>query len=261
MAYIKKQSRTVDVFCFQEILRCKKLLPLEYRTTLYSDLAKILSDFKGVYCLVQEHITWFSDYERPVTYPKSIGLSYGLAMFVRSAFSFTSGTTWIYRHKNALLDDMSKRKDARLSPHFFRKAPDAMQHCIISRPAQPPLVIANLHGLWYPGTKGDSPNRLKQSRIIIDALSRMSGDTILCGDFNLMPNTKSIRMIESAGYHNLITEYKIPDTRGPINKKMWNDVQTFADFCFVSPGVKVKKFTVPQTIAVSDHLPMILDIA
>ena len=83
------------------------------------------------------------------------------------------------------------------------------------------------------------------------------------GDFNLMPDTKSINLFENSGYRNLIKEFDIKETR---NRFAWdtfkNDPdyvqQHFADYCFVSKDINVKSFEVPD-IEVSDYLPLVLE--
>jgi hypothetical protein len=123
--------------------------------------------------------------------------------------------------------------------------------------------IGNVHGTSLPGEKTDTLARIKQSEKIINYFNNKKGPKIFGGDFNLMPDTKSIKLFEEAGYRNLIKEFRIKNTR---NRLAWeqfkNDPcfvkQHFADFCFVSPDVKVKNFEVPYN-EISDHLPLILD--
>jgi endonuclease/exonuclease/phosphatase family metal-dependent hydrolase len=118
--------------------------------------------------------------------------------------------------------------------------------------------VVNFHGVSRPGEKFDTPRRLLQSKKIISALKKLKGPKILCGDFNLLPNTKSIELVEQAGMKNLIKTYKIKNTRNSISWQKYNNKQYYADFTFVSPEIKVKKFKVPYNLP-SDHLPMILD--
>lgn len=122
------------------------------------------------------------------------------------------------------------------------------------------VTLANVHGIPRPGNKMDTEARVKQSKLIIDFLGRLDGQKIIMGDFNLLPETKSVEMFEEAGYRNLIKEFNIKDTRGKINHDRYKDgeIQYFADYAFVSSGVKVKGFEVPH-VEVSDHLPLILD--
>lgn len=118
-------------------------------------------------------------------------------------------------------------------------------------------TLINLHGLWEKGTgKGDSDDRLEQSQKIIEFLNtKKDRNIILSGDFNLNPDTKSIKMIEDFPLKNLINEYEITDTRTSLYKKE----NRFADYAFVSPELMVKDFRVLPD-EVSDHAPLFLEI-
>lgn len=118
--------------------------------------------------------------------------------------------------------------------------------------------VGNLHGKARPGTKMDTPARLRQSRKIVDFFEDKGGPKIIGGDFNLMPETKSIAMFEEVGYRNLIKEFSVKNTRNEISWEQFDNVQYFADYCFVSAEIKVKRFEVPK-VEISDHLPLILD--
>lgn len=122
------------------------------------------------------------------------------------------------------------------------------------------LYIANVHGKTHPGHKLDTRTRIKQSKAIIDSLKNKKGLKIVGGDFNLFNKTKSVSLFEQNGYSDLIKEFKIKDTRGKINKKIYknSDIQYYADYCFVSKDIKVNSFTVPN-VEISDHLPLILE--
>jgi endonuclease/exonuclease/phosphatase family metal-dependent hydrolase len=79
------------------------------------------------------------------------------------------------------------------------------------------------------------------------------GKKILCGDFNLLPNTESIAMLEK-GMKNLVKEYGITSTRSHHYTKE----HKFADYIIVSTDIKVANFEVLQE-PVSDHLPLLLE--
>lgn len=125
------------------------------------------------------------------------------------------------------------------------------------------MLIGSVEGKVRPGNKLDTPIRLKQSQSIIESFKISSLPKIILGDFNLLPETKSIQMFKEAGYRNLINEFKIKSTRNEI---AWENLksdhgfvkQHFADYCFVSPDINVKKFEVPD-LPISDHLPLILE--
>lgn len=122
------------------------------------------------------------------------------------------------------------------------------------------LAVMNFHGIPYPGDKLDTPERLEQSRRIAEFVQAEKNPLVLAGDFNLLPETESIRMVENAGLKNLIVEYGIQTTRSRVSPFYGKpDQQFFADFTFVSPGIDVKKFSVPEDCVASDHLPMIME--
>lgn len=120
--------------------------------------------------------------------------------------------------------------------------------------------LLNFHGMPQPGDKIDNPDRIKQSEEIIKYFSKLEGKKIIGGDFNLLPNTKSIKLFEENNYVNLIEKHKIDTTR---NKYAWDrfpeNKQLFSDYVFLSPDVKVENFTVPKN-EISDHLPMIVQL-
>lgn len=120
--------------------------------------------------------------------------------------------------------------------------------------------ICNLHGVSQPGDKLDSPGRLRQSRELGDFFEHKAGPKIIGGDFNLLPQTRSIEMFEEKGYRNLIKEFRIATTRNRLAWEMYPDnKQHFCDYVFVSPEVQVKSFSVPN-LEISDHLPMIVEV-
>jgi len=123
-----------------------------------------------------------------------------------------------------------------------------------------PATILNFHGISRPGDKLDTEKRLEQSQEIIKFMKQQTGVKIIGGDFNLLPETKSVQLFEQSGYKNLIKDFNIPTTR---NRLVWekfpNNKQLHSNYVFVEQGTKVKSFTV-ENIEISDHLPMILEI-
>lgn len=119
--------------------------------------------------------------------------------------------------------------------------------------------ILNFHGSPQPGDKLDNEVRINASKKILSTMSKTSGAKIIGGDFNLLPNTKSIEAFEHFGYKNLIKEYKIKTTRNENAWKLYDNKQLFADYIFVSQETEIKKFEVIEN-NISDHLPMILEI-
>ena len=117
------------------------------------------------------------------------------------------------------------------------------------------LNISNIHGLWNGQGKNDTEQRIEQSMRIKGFLEKLEGDIVLCGDFNLLPETKSISIIENIGLKNLIKEFNITSTRTSFYKKPLK----FADYIFTSKNIMIKSFEVLPD-EVSDHSPLIIEV-
>jgi hypothetical protein len=120
------------------------------------------------------------------------------------------------------------------------------------------INVVNVHGVVLPVNKLDCPKRIEQSRELIGFLAGISGPKIIGGDFNLEPETESVKMFEKHGYRNLIKEFNVDTTRNHLSWDRYPNKQLFADYLFVSPEVKIRSFTVPKN-EISDHLPLVLE--
>jgi endonuclease/exonuclease/phosphatase family metal-dependent hydrolase len=116
------------------------------------------------------------------------------------------------------------------------------------------ISVMNFHGLWNGQGKRDSADRLAQSRRILDFLATRREPFVLCGDFNLAPDTESLKMLEAAGLRNLVVEFGVTSTR----TSLYTRPERFADYVFVSRGVDVRAFRVLPD-EVSDHAPLMLE--
>lgn len=131
------------------------------------------------------------------------------------------------------------------------------------------IGISNIHGVSQPGDKKDNSDRVRQTEGILNSGLDPNLPHIIGGDFNLLPDTKSIQLFERAGFRNLIKDFHIKTTRSRYawKRALDNNIrfgipiyekQKFADYVFVSPHIIVKSFTVPN-MNISDHLPLILE--
>ncbi len=197
---------------------------MEVPPDLYSNLSAILKEFSGLY--------------QKGRYIKSFGVSCGQAIFL--AKGIKGGKTG-----KVLIHRQSSRDVG-----FMQFAELAM--------GKKKIWLGSVHGKTLPGNKLDTPVRLKQSETIINFFADKSSPKMVGGDFNLMPDTKSVAMFEEAGYKNLIKDFGIKNTRNKLSWEQFNNIQHFADYVFVSKDIKVSKFEVPYT-EISDHLPQILD--
>lgn len=116
------------------------------------------------------------------------------------------------------------------------------------------LQIINVHGIWNKDKIGDE-RTIAQSEFILSKI-RYDIPCIVLGDFNLLPNTESIKMINNK-MHNLILEYNIKTTRPTFDDGL-DKGDLVCDYIFVNDKVKVNDFKVLNNNS-SDHLPLLLD--
>lgn len=114
-------------------------------------------------------------------------------------------------------------------------------------------AVINVHGLWQGSIKGDTEAKIEQSKKIIDLADKTEGKKIICGDFNLLPDTEAIQMLGDK-YENLINKYQIKDTRGSLYTKELR----YSDYAFSDKNIVVHNFTI-TSVSVSDHLPLTFD--
>lgn len=117
------------------------------------------------------------------------------------------------------------------------------------------LNVINFHGLWNGQGKTDTDDRILQSQKIIDFISGVNGDIVLCGDFNLLPDTQSLQMFRDFGLRDLVSEYNIQSTRTSLYKKPIR----LADYAFTSSNLQIADFKVlPEEV--SDHNALMIEI-
>ena len=235
--YIGKLSADTDIFCFQEVFSSLPGAPIissGARMFLFEELSVLLKDFSGFFDLRSEGFDFNGKINAPV--------SHGLATFIRKGLNVTS-------INSKIIDEVGEYADRLVKAQILTLNSEGKT-----------LTIINFHGIALPGEKLDTPERISQSeKLSVVWRSLGNGEKILCGDFNLMPETKSIKILEACG-RNLIKDFNIKNTRNKVSWKRFNSKQKFADYCFVSSGVEVQGFEVPYT-EVSDHLAMILEFS
>lgn len=227
-----KKHQDVDVFCLQEVWNGGEKMvgvvaggsPLVgVSTTLLNDIAEALPD----------HRHFFRSYLEDF---------YGIATFVRKDIEvLEEGERYVYKEKGFVLPE-EKGNHARSVQYVKIKTPRGER------------VVMNIHALWNGNRKVDDPDRLLQSDKLAEFVCEFTAPYVLAGDFNLFPDTESIKRIERCGTRNLITEYKVTSTRTSLYKKD----EPYADYIFTSTGIDVKEFKVLPDV-VSDHAPLFLE--
>lgn len=231
------RHKDVDVFCLQEIWAA----PYEHLDGHLAGGRPMDHSQIMVYGL-QEITAAMPEYE--VYFHPHYMDSYGLLMLVKKSLTVSVvGELFVYKHKGHL-------PQGDIGNHARN-----IQYVTIERETGP-LTIINFHGLWNGKGKGDSDDRLAQSDAIIQFLKTLKTPYVLGGDFNLLPDTESIKKFETFGARNLIKEYGITSTR----TRFYDKSEPFADYAFVSDGVIVQDFRVLPD-EVSDHAPLLLEIA
>ena len=172
-----------------------------------------------------------------------VGDNYGLLMLIRKEHKVVSeGDVFVYKKKGYVSDD-----DAGNHARNIQYATVTLNNR--------PVTVINFHGLWNGKGKTDTEDRVRQSKNILAFTKKLKGEYVLCGDFNLLPDTESITLFEAEGLRNLIKENKVTSTRTSLYAKP----EKYADYVFVTKGIQVKKFTVLPD-EVSDHAPLLIEV-
>jgi len=223
LQFINKHQNT-DIFCFQEVYH-------NAPQHISSEERKLsLNIFSELHELLPEHHAFF----RPV-----VDNVYGIGMFIKKEFDIL-GEGEVIIHEN---------------PDYPGRGPTHSRNMqwLECRYNNKPYSIVNVHGLWNGMGKTDTPARINQSQRIRDFVENLKNPKIVCGDFNLRPDTESIKIVE-AGMNNLIKAHNINSTRTSYYPKP----EKFADYIFTCPQIAVNAFEVLRD-EVSDHAPLLLD--
>ena len=234
LRFFGAHKNDTDIFCLQEVRNCDQKIvddnhPSEkWCGPLFEKISDELKDFTGSFA-------YFDDDPNRMS----------LATFVRRTLPVKTIEDFIVYAPKELKE---------IGGTVF--SPRKLQYLTLDGG----LLIANYHGLWDTGPKTDTEDRVNQSKVIKVFLDKRNGPKILCGDFNLFPETKSLKILEN-GMRNLIKDYQIASTRTPLYRHYENpDEPNFADYILASSDIKVIDFKVLPD-AVSDHSPLFLDFA
>ena len=241
-----------DVYCLQEVPRAVSArsewltyrdgaIELQQRANLYREIAAILPDHDGFFApamrgaLMEDGRTCWQEF--------------GLATFVRQDIAVI-GQALDFIH-------------GAFSPHDFGRHPRSRNAHVLrlyDYKADRPFTVAQFHGLRTEDGKGDTPDRNAQAEAVIALMERLHPQDealILCGDFNLLPESRTFKTLSRLGLTDLVTTRGFTDTRTSLYKKPGR----YADYMLVNAAVQVADFNVVETPEVSDHRPLLLTIA
>lgn len=221
-----KKHQQVDIFCFQEVYhKANEIISTEDRLhhlNIFSEIENALPEHQGFFRPVVDNI-------------------YGMAIFVKKPNTILNeGEILIHENKNYPGKGPTHSRILQWMECHFNNTTYA---------------IVNVHGLWNGQGKIDSPERLQQSKRIHDFIQTLKIPVILCGDFNLRPDTKSIDILEK-DMNNLIKIFGITSTRTSFYEK----TEKFADYILTSPEIIIHQFEVLPD-EVSDHAALFLDFS
>ena len=111
------------------------------------------------------------------------------------------------------------------------------------------IQIGNVYGT-YTMDKKDTEKTIEQSEFILKKLKSKNLSTILLGDFNILPDTKSVQILNKE-YQNLNDVFNVSSTR--------QDKKMVIDYIFIDKNFLAKNLSIDM-IDISDHYPLIVEL-
>ncbi len=227
--FLKLHREDTDIFCFQEIFNkeedeeaAESLKKNGANTNIFSEIKNLLTDYNAHFCPVAENV-------------------YGIAIFLKKGIEvMNSGEVLLYENAQYDFNDQESDHDRKMQWMYIKNGTKD-------------VMVMNVHGHWDADGKNDTPNRIAQSKAINTFIeSTGSIPKLLVGDFDLNPDTESIKLIEKY-FINMVKEKDIKTTR----TELYTGESRHADYVFVSPEVFVNEFKVLPDV-VSDHSPLVI---
>jgi len=240
-----------DVLCLQEVTRERDARSewLVYRDHGV-ELPQRANLFEEIGAALPTHDASFSPTARGDLFDgdRRIASEFGLATFVRKSYPVI-GQASGFVHGEFSADGWGPHPRSRNA------------HCIRLFDYEKgfAVTIAHMHGLRDPAGKGDTPARTEQALALVGLIERVwPGDEglVVCGDFNVLPDSATFRILARSGLSDLVTGNGLVDTRTSYYLKQGR----FADYMLVTPEVKVARFEVVEAPEVSDHRALLLDV-
>ena len=220
------QREQADMVCLQEVIRFPG-----GRSFLFEDIDSIAADTGYKYSYFSEHIG----------YPL-MKRTAQTGLMILSKYPFASTNTIPLR--------LQYTKDFDLIDSDYNV--QTLQHASVVV-GEKTYNILNYHGYHIREHKNGSPETLRQCELIASYLSKLPEPVILCGDFNLSPDSESIAIIERL-LQNHTAQAKVSSTRTHLTRKT-----EACDFIFSSKSITHPTFIVLDDV-VSDHKVLSLEI-
>lgn len=241
-----------DVVCLQEVSRTPASpsdwliyrepgLELPQRANFFDDVAAALPDHDGAFFPAARGPLFHGDLPVPSFF--------GLATFVSKALPVVAQMA-DFVHGTFTVNGWGEHPRPR-NAHVLR---------VVEPATGQPVTIAQMHGLRDTGGKADTPERQQQAEAFAALIRDIwpAGERlVVCGDFNVLPGSITFATLARLGLVDLVTSRGYTDTRTSYYPKAGR----FADYMLVNPVVDVAAFSVVESPEVSDHRPLLLDLA
>jgi endonuclease/exonuclease/phosphatase family protein len=249
LAYLAEEAP--EVLCLQEVIESpgEGWIWAEYRDgahmlpqriNLMAEIRAALPHHVAVFAPAAEGDLWAGD--RPVR------SRWGLATFVHAGLPVI-GQAQGFVHGVYGADGFGDHPRSR-SAHAVR---------LFDRRRDGAVVVAHMHGLRDPAGKHDTPERRAQAGRFLSLTCQVAQPedcVVMCGDFNVEPDSETLRLFKAEGMRELVTEGGFAGTRTSRYRKPGK----FADYMLVDHPEAVAAFDVVRSPEVSDHCPLLLTL-
>ncbi|SMO72443.1 endonuclease/exonuclease/phosphatase family protein [Paracoccus laeviglucosivorans] len=245
--YVKAEAP--DVLCLQEITHtpASDKDRLTYRDGPHS-LPQSANVFRDLCHALPDHAAFFHPAAQGELWDHTAAVpsQFGLATFVHRSLPVL-GQVHGFVHKCYSADGYGDHPRPR-NAHGVRVRDDVTGRSI---------GITHMHGLRDPKGKMDTPERTAQARRLLrlsDKLARPGDLRIICGDFNVEPDSETLQILADGGFRELVTTGGFAGTRSSHYQKPGR----FADYMLVDQPELITDFRVIYDPEISDHCPLLL---
>jgi exonuclease III len=248
LSYLVKEQP--DVLCLQEVVHSPATNQdwltyrdgdhvLPQRANFFREVARALPDHVATFCPAAQGVLWDKDEQVPS--------QWGLATYVRTSFPIIAQTQG-FVHKEFSPRGYGNHPRSR-SAHAVR---------IYDYTRDETVSITHMHGLRDLNGKADTQERAEQARRLLalsDQVSEPNDIRIICGDFNVEADSKTLVFLRANGFEELVTARRFDGTRTSHYSKPGR----FADYMLIDRPEAVVRFEVVYEPEVSDHCPLVLE--
>lgn len=245
------QTTAPDILCLQEVVHSpasdKDGLTyrdgdhvLRQRANFFRDVCRALPDHVAIFCPAAQGELWDDD--------QAVPSKWGLATFVHKSIPIV-GQVQGFVHKSYSPVGFGDHPRSR-SAHGVR---------VYDYGSGRFISVTHMHGLRDLRGKMDTPERTAQAKRLLELSRQLSeaGDvSVICGDFNVDPQSETLSLLADAGFSELVTGRGFSSTRNSHYKKSGR----FADYMLINDANAVQDFDVVYDPEVSDHCPLVLTL-